>query len=427
MAEAAWFAGQGDLSIETKERAFKAYQAAGDPIRAGALGLQLVELYSYRGKPSISAAWMRRAEKLLDGEPESHAHGYLAITRAFLARASGDLATAVKLAESALDIGQRTGDTDLIAHAMTVLGSFRIASGDVEGGFALMEEAAVAAVSGELSTYTTGTTTCQVIAACRDLNDYQRAQEWTEAAEKWCERESVGGFPGVCRVHRAEIVALSGAWEKAEEELRRATSELSAYNAVPPMADGFYAIGQIRLRMGDMPGAQEALAQAHALGKNPQPALALLRLAEGKTSAASSGLRSSLTEAGTDKITRIRLLPALIEVSIASNDLAGARICAEELEQLTTIYGTRAMQAAKAEAWGRLRLAEGDAAGATRGLQTAIRLWRDVAAPYETARARAILAKALYEIEDEDAADLELDTARERVRPSRGRHRSRSR
>ena len=109
MAEAAWFAGLGDRSIETKERAFKAYQSAGDPIRAGALGLRLVELYSYRGKPSISAAWMRRAEKLLDGVPESHAHGYLAITRAFFARASGDLETAVKLAESGLDIGQRTG------------------------------------------------------------------------------------------------------------------------------------------------------------------------------------------------------------------------------------------------------------------------------------------------------------------------------
>src|SRR5206468_11378949 len=145
--------------------------------------------------------------------------------------------------------------------------SLKIFTGATSDGIALMEEASISAVNGELSPFITGVTTCRMIAACRDLTDYRRASEWTEATEQWCEQQSVSGFPGVCRVHRAEIVALSGAWERAEQELRQSTQELAAYNAVPPMADGFYAIGEIRLRMGDLSGAEEALRQAHALGR----------------------------------------------------------------------------------------------------------------------------------------------------------------
>ena len=411
MAEAAWFAGQADLSLQMKERAYKAYQGTGNRIVAAVLALELFDLYTYRGKPSISAAWMRRGAKLLEGQPESNAHGYLAVSKAFGARAAGDIEEAMRLAELAVEIGNRSGDSDLVAHAMTVLGSFRVAVGDVTGGFELLEEAAVAAVNGELSTFITGTTTCTMIAACRDLSDYQRAQEWTEAAEKWCERESVGGFPGVCRVHRAEIVALTGAWEKAEDELRRATSELHAFGAGPPMGDGFYAIAQIRLRKGDLEGAEEALRQAHGLGRNPQPTLALIRLAQGKARAALAGLSSSLGEHGWDKGSRVRLLPAYVEIAVAADELVTARQAAEELGELTAIYQLPAMAASKAEAWGRLLLAEGDAAGASRELRAAIRIWRELGAPYEVARARNVLASALRGLHDDDAADIEIESA----------------
>ena len=154
----------------------------------------------------------------------------------------------------------------------------------------------MAAVNGELSPTVTGVTYCRMISACRDLTDYRRASEWTEATERWCERQSVNGFPGICRIHRAEVVALSGAWERAEEELRQATTELASYNAVLPMADGFYAIGEIRLRMGDLEGAEEAFRQAHGLGRAPQPGLAMVRLAQGKVQAADASIRAALEE-----------------------------------------------------------------------------------------------------------------------------------
>jgi len=252
-----------------------------------------------------------------------------------------------------------------------------------------------------------------MISASRDLTDYRRASEWTEATERWCEQQSVSGFPGVCRLHRAEVVALSGAWQRAEEEFRQATQELAAYNATPPLADGFYAIGEIRLRMGDLQGAEEALREAHALGRTPHPAMALIRLAEGKTQAAAAAINAAVQEETWDQWARVRLLPAQIEIAVAAGDPAEARHAADELSKLVQTYDSPALHAGKHEAWGRVLLAEGDAAGAVRELRTAIRHWREVAAPYEVSRCRALLALGLRDMHDEEAADLELEAARD--------------
>jgi class 3 adenylate cyclase len=413
LAEAAWFAAQAELATEAKERAFRAHLADGARIRAAYLALSLAHDYGFKRKPSIASAWFRRGERLLEGEEESYAHGYLALARSDAAREAGEVDTAVQLAEQAVQIGARAGDADLQAFAQTALGVLRIATGATSEGFALMEEASFAAVNGELSPFTTGVTYCSMIAACRDLTDFRRASEWTEATERWCERQSVAGFPGVCRVHRAEVVALSGAWGRAEEELRRATDELAAYNAIPPLSDGFYAIGEIRLRMGDLQGAEEALREAHALGRSPQPALALIRLAEGKVRAAAAAINSAVEQETWDHWARARLLPAQIEIAVAAGDRKIARDAAEELARLVRTYDSPAMLAGQHESWGRVLLAEGDAAGAARELRAAIRRWREVAAPYEVARSRALLAAALRAMDDEDGADLELRAARE--------------
>jgi class 3 adenylate cyclase len=413
LAEAAFFVARPDLESDARERAFKAHLAEVHSIRAAFLASYLARDSAYKGKLSIASAWVRRGERLLEGEKESYAHGYMALARSELARRADQIEAALDLADQAVQIGSRTGDPDLLASALTLLGQLRIATGQVSDGFALMEEATVAAVNGELTPFTTGVTYCNMISACRDLTDYRRASEWTEATERWCERQSVSGFPGVCRVHRAEVVALSGAWERAEEELRRATKELAAYNAVSPMADGFYAIGEIRLRMGDLQGAEEALRQAHALGRTPQPALALIRLAEGKVRVAASAINSALQEQTWDQLARARLLPAQVQIAVAAGDPPTARLAAEELDRLVQIYDSPALQACKHEAWGRVLLAEGDAPGAVAELRTAIGRWRDVAAPYEVARVQTVLASALRATHDDEAADLELQAARD--------------
>jgi class 3 adenylate cyclase len=413
LAETAFFAAHADLEIEVKERAFKAHLAEGNRIRAAYIALDLGFLNAYQGKMSIASAWTRRGERLLEGEDETYAHGYLALDRSHEAKASGDIEKAIAQAELAVEIGTRTGHADLLAEAMTALGALKIATGAAADGIALMEEASIAAVNGELSPFTTGVTCCTMIAACRDLTDYRRASEWTEATEKWCKRQSVSGFPGVCRVHRAEVVALSGAWERAEQELRRATDELAVYNAIPPMADGFYAIGEIRRLKGDLEGAESALREAHGLGRTPQPALALIRLAEGKVRAASVAINSAVRDVTWDQWARARLLPAQVEIAVAAGDPALARDAAEELNRIIETYRSPALEAGRHQTWGRVLLAEADASAAAGELRAAIRDWREVGAPYEVARSRVLLSKALRALDDDDEADLELGAARD--------------
>lgn len=413
LAEAAFFAARGDLRVEIKERAFKAYVAEGDAVRAAYIALDVAGEHSLRGRGSIASAWGRRAEPLLDGVPETYAHGFLALLQADMAKERGDLPTAIQRAEEAVEIGKRTGNPDLRAMALTALGTLKVVTGAATEGIALIEEAAISAVSGELSPITAGMTSCFMIAACRDLTDYQRASEWLEATDRWCERQEVSGFPGVCRVHRAEIVALRGGWDRAEEELRKATSELKDYAAIPPMADGLYAIGDIRRRRGDVAGAEEALREAHSLGRSPQPAMALLRLGAGQVTSAMATIDAALREQTWDQWARARLLAAQVEIAVAAGDVQRARAAADELGRIVEDYDSPALRAGTHEANGRVLLAEGDADGAISDLRTAMRLWRDVGAAYEIARVRLVLSRALRSAGDEDGADLELRAARD--------------
>jgi class 3 adenylate cyclase len=411
LAMAAFFAARADVELEVKERAFKAHEAAGNAIRAGYLAVDIARAYGYAGKPAISSVWKRRAERAIGVDGETYVHGYLALVGSESAAASGDLDGALALAERAVEIGGRAADPDLTAYAQTNLGALKIASGATTDGFALLEEASFAAVNGELSPFTSGVTACRMIGACRDLTDYRRASEWIEATEKYCDRESIQGFPGVCRIHRAEVAAVGGAWERAELELERATVELAGYNATPPQADGFYAIGDIRRLRGDYPGAEQALREAHTRGRSPQPALALIRLAQGQVQAAARAIDAAVAEQTWDQWARARLLPAQAEIAIAAGDLGRARTAVDELRSIVAGYPSPALEAGCRATLGRVLLAEGDPAAAAVELRLAIKGWRDVGAPYEIARSRSVLARALRTMDDEDDADLELQSA----------------
>jgi class 3 adenylate cyclase len=416
LALASFFGAHADGELSAKERAFKAYEAEGNELRAAYLAIDIARWYGYAGKYSIATAWKRRGEKLIGPDGDTYAHGYLALSASEAAGAMGDPDTALALAERAVEIGKAADDADLTAYGLTNLGALKIASGATVDGLALMEEASIAAVNGDLSPLTSGVTACRMISACRDLTDYRRASEWIEATEKYCDRQSVSGFPGICRVHRAEVSVISGAWAQAELDLEQATIELGAYNATPPQADGFYAIGDIRRLKGDFEGAEVALREAHARGRSPQPALALVRLAEGKVKAASAAINAALAEETWDRWARARLLPAQAEIAIATGDIALARTAVDELVGVVSGYPSPALEAGRQAALGRVLVAEGDFPAATRELRGAIKGWREVGAPYEVARARAVLSRALRAVGNEDDAELELRAALDEFR-----------
>jgi class 3 adenylate cyclase len=413
LAEAAWWAGKPGDCIDARERAFAAYNGQGDRRRAAMMAMLLRQDYAHNLDSAVSAAWHKRAEQLLEGEPESVEQGYLALSHYGTAHwGDGDLDRALELAGRALDIGTRFGDKDLQAYALTLQGFGLIAKGETAEGLALFDEAMVAAVGGELAPYTTGIVYCRMIGACQDLAEYRRAGEWTEAAKRWCERQSIAGFPGVCRVHRAEIIRLRGAWAEAEDEARRASEELKEHSLLDQAGEAFAEIGTIRLRMGDLQAAEDAFAQAYELGATAQPGLALLRLAQGKPDAAASLINRTLSEGYRDRLGRARLLPAQVESALAVGDVDTARAAVKEMESISEEYQAPALHAATHQARGVLLLAQGDAPAAQEDLALARKHWQATDAPYEAARARVLLARAHREHGDRDAAAMELSTAR---------------
>jgi len=411
LALAAFFAARPDAEVAAKERAFKAYEDQGDTLRAAYVALDVARSYGFAGKHAIASAWRSRAERIIGSEGDTYAHGYLQLVRSEAARTTGDVDLALAHAERAVEIGRHAADADLRAHALTNLAEIKIASGATTDGLQLMEEASIAAVNGELTPWASGVTACRMIGACRDLTDYRRASEWIEATEKYCERQSLSGFPGICRIHRAEVAAVGGAWERAEIELERATTELASYNAAPPQADGFYAIGDIRRLKGDFEGAEAALREAHGLGRSPQPALALVRLAQGKIKAAVAAINAAVVEETWDRWARGRLLQAQVEILIAAGEAENARTAIDELAEIVSGYPSPALDAGRQVALARVLLAEGDPASAAHELRLAIKSWREVGSPFEVARARALLSRALRAVQDDDGADLELQAA----------------
>lgn len=410
-ADAAWWIGEATASLTIRERAYADYVAAGDQQAAAVAALRLSGEYARRRAFASSTSWHRRAARLLEGDMTSAAHGTLVLHRAVAASAQGDAEAALSLAQEALAIGERAGDGDLQALSLMQVGLLRVASGDVREGMTLVDEATIAAVSGELSLMATGQVYCQTIVACRDVGDYARAGDWTDAAHRWCDRQSVGGFPGICRVHRAEVIALRGEFARAEQEARLASEELTKWEMRPVIGEALYEIGYIRLRIGDLPAAEEAFRQAHESGQSTEPGLSLIRLAEGKAAVANASLREAL-DVERARPGRLRLLPAQVEAAVAAGDLATARAAAEELEALAAVFDTVAAHATAKTARGRVLLAEGSAADARRTLAGALARWQDIDAPYEAARTRVLIAGAAGALGDADTARLELQTAK---------------
>jgi len=377
---------------------------------ARAARLIIAELDSTQIGDSLAAGWISRVARFLKDEPECVEHGYLAYIQSQVHLGRGDPDQAFSVAQRAFDLGAKFEDRDLQALGLHTQGMALVAKGDVAEGMALLNEAATAAVAGELGTVASATVYCNIIGTCRGLSDYGRAGEWIDAAKRWCERTAMPTYPGTCRVNRAEVMRLRGAWAEAEADARAACDELRRY---PLMArEAFYELGEIRLRMGDLEGAEQALRQAHEMGRDPQPGLALVRLAQGQLEAAGAMVRRALAEQDVDRLARARLLPAQVEIAIARGDLGTAGSAVEEMEAIAGTYGTTVLRATALCCRGMLQQAEGDSESALRNLRQGLRLWQEIDAPYEAARARMCAAAAYRAAGDEESARLELESAR---------------
>lgn len=403
LAEAAWWTSRIDECIDVRERAYRLYEDADDPERAGATAMELSENHAFRGQPSVGRAWLARARRLLADAPDGPVRGGLLLREAETAHSTGEVEAAIRFAEEARAMGRALGDVDLEAESLQCLARLHIADGRHQEGLAHFDEVMLIVVEGRCGPFVTGKVYCSFICACEELGDLQRAAEWMEAGCRWADQHPASAFPGLCRVHRAEVLQMRGEWDRAEQEARRACAELDGVNAYNT-ALSFKEIGEIRRRIGDLEGADAAFRAASDLGLHPQPGLALLRLAEDRVAVAARMIHQALCEVGNDDLARAKLLPAAVQIGVAADDLDAARAAADDLDRIARVAESGLLGAAAATSRGRLLLAEGDLVGASTALRTALGRWTALAVPYEVATTQVLLGETARRAGDDDEA-----------------------
>jgi DNA-binding CsgD family transcriptional regulator len=412
LAMAAYFVGRDDEYLRTLERAYNAHRVAGHIARAVRCAFWLGFRLLMRGEMGRATGWFARAQRELDRDGRDCAErGYLLLPGVEQRLGSGDFETAYAAAAEAATIGERCGDPDLIACARHLQGRIRLKQGQLEIGLALLDETMVTVTAGELSPLVTGLMYCSVIAACRDVYALDRTREWTTALTQWCEGQpDMVPFTGACLVHRAEIMQLRGTWPEAIEEARRACARAQGVNRQAAAA-ALYQQAEVHRLKGEFAAAEQAYRGASELGVEPQPGLALLRLAQERPHAAATAMRRVACTT-TDRLKRMGLLPAYVEIMLAAGDVQGARNACRELEELAASFDTGVTGAIAAQARGAVDLAEGDAQAALAALRGAVEVWQRIDAPYAAARVRVLIGLACRVLGDEDGAALEIDAAR---------------
>jgi len=397
--------------LNALERAEVAFTDTGVRARAARMALEQARQHVQMLEESVAVTCFLRARDLLDGEPESPEHALALWMLSFTQLAEGQVREATASLEAARAIARRVGSPGMEAMAVQGLAHVAVTEGDRHQVLPLVDEAAALAMRPGVEPIHAGYVYCAVISICRALCDWGRATEWTSLSTRYCERESIAGYTGLCRFHQGEIDRLHGQLAQAEERVLRACEELRAVNRYSA-AWGYSELVDIRVRRGDLEGAEEALAQAVAFGDDGQPGRGRLLLAQGDAPAAVRSLARALADPGMlARERRVFVLPVHVRACLAVGDEAAAHASVTELDELARRLGTPGPAAAAAVARGELALHRGDTEAAIASLREGVRTWCEVDAPYEAAEARVRLARALAADGDEAGARLEIKAA----------------
>lgn len=410
--DAAYGSGRPEDSVAPLERAVSAFEARGDHESAARAALLLTNVKLEGRELAIARAWHARATTLLRDRPESKPHGFAECLAARLAIFESNLDECRARAAAAIAIAERQDCPDVRAWGLIYGGHALIAQGEVRKGLSMHDEAGAAALAGRITRFASGIVFCSVIWAYLHLGDHHRAGQWTDEFSRWCERHGGYAFPALCRLHRSEVLVARGELANAELEVQAARQELSRSGPYA-VGDACRVLGEIRLYLGDLEGADAAFREAHRLGWNPQPGMGLLLALRGQSVAAVKQLESALlTTNWSDGQRRGVILAVLARLAAMDGQVERAKLALSELESSAPeLRFSSTCEAETTRAKGELAWAEGDRARAEPLLRGAIASWLKTNAPVHAAHVRLRLCELLLEASDAVTAELELDAA----------------
>jgi DNA-binding winged helix-turn-helix (wHTH) protein len=410
-AHAAQCLGRPREALPALERAVAAYSARGERRRAAWAAILSAQLRFEWREIALANGWLQRASRLLDGDADCREHGYLDVLRARLAFGANQMEQMLWHGLRARALGQRFSDPDLEQLGLTCAGQAWLCTGKTREGLDALDEAAVAVGACGLSSWAGGIVYCSVIYCYMSRNDWQRAGQWTEQFTRWSEGRGVAAYPGLCRMHRAEVLCVKGQLTEAVSEMAATLDTLTA--AAPWVCgDAWAVMGDILLERGSLAEAREAYLRSAELGWDSTFGLALVRFHEGDAAGALRQLVAGLE--AEEHSCRSRRGSALIHVALvatAAGELERARAALAMLDQDPVLASTPALQALAARARGELLMAEGDLDGAVRLFRSALRLCHALSAPVHSGEVRRALARVLLAQGDVEAAEIELSTA----------------
>src|SRR6185369_16688216 len=411
LAKAAYLLGNETDGSEFYRRAHEEFLNLDQVQDAARCAFWLGFMSLINGELAVGTGWLSRAERLLSSQPDCCEKGYLLLPIGYREAHGGDPAVAHSVFVSAGEIGNRFGDKDLVTMALQGQGRSLIRQGEIARGVTLLDEAMVGVTAGEVSPMVAGAVYCSVIEGCSEIFDLRRAREWTAALEKWClSQPDIVPYRGHCRIRRAEILQLEGAWRDAMDEAQQASEWFSKTKPRPEVGAALYCKAQLHRFRGEFAEAEQAYNEA-AQWDRTQPGLAQLRLAQGRLEAANAAIRR-IAEEVRGSMNRARVLEAYVEIALAVGDVAAARAAANELVEIADQYQAPLLLALSTRAVGAVLLAEHDARQALTFLRQSWATWCDLQAPFEASRTAVLTALACRELGDEDAAQAELTGAR---------------
>jgi DNA-binding CsgD family transcriptional regulator len=398
---AVWFAGRPDEGIALRERAFAAYVKDKRCDQAARIAVWVSHQHLLAGRPSAARGWLARADRALDDAGPCVGHGWVAVERARHATSVDDQ---IRHATRAVEVARAQNAEDLEVFAISLLGRAEINAGRREPGLLLLEEAMAAATAGRVrDLHTLSEAYCNLIMACADAGEWERADEWCQHVEAFARAHGAAPLFGACRTAHADVLLATGHWPEAEQALEAALATHDRH--IPEMgATTLASLAELRVQQGRLSLAEEVLA-----GREEHPAslraLAVLRIAEGRPGEAATLLTRGLLDTAGDEVRSMQLLAALTDAQLADGDVEAAAAAADRLAGIAAGSGMRIARARADLAAARVLMARGLIAESAEPARRALAEFGSLNMPLDAGEARLELARALTGAAPEIAAD----------------------